>query len=134
MSRRVGRALAGLATVVALAGCGSANSAGSVETPAVLAGLCRAQAADDPAQVEAHFAGAHRQLHQLASEVEQRDRATAAALLRAKQAVEARLAQPPGARSATSQELPQLASAVRDALRAVDRPAPPCEQDDGPGG
>lgn len=123
------RAAVVVLAALALPACGSASPAGSLETPDVLAGLCRAQAAAEPARAEEHFAGVHGPLHQLASDVERRDRAVAGDLLRAKRGVEAALEGPSPTAAALSRELSPLIDAVRDALRTLGRPAAACGAD-----
>jgi ABC-type transporter Mla subunit MlaD len=124
---------AGVVAAMALAGCGPIDSPGPADSAGSLGELCRARAAA-PAEVEAHVAEVHQQLHRLAGELEQRDRAAAADLLRAKQAVESTLAQPPEAREAMDGKLRALIEAVRRGRRVLDRAAPDCDTLDVEGG
>lgn len=94
--------------------------------PTVLADLCAAQGSSgDPAAARTAFARAHGPLHDLAREVESRDRQAAAGLLEDKQRVEAALeqGQQPGA---LEQPLTDLVSSTRRGLEVVGSPAPPC--------
>ena len=91
-------------------------------------GLCRArsQAAHDPAAAGITFYDrAHAQLHLLAPALAQRDRRLAAALLEAKQKVEADLAvRPP--RPELPADLTRLLGATRAGLARLSLPAPSC--------
>lgn len=94
---------------------------------ATMAALCAArdQAAADPAAARrTFFDGAHDELHAIAGEVEVVDRAAAARLLVAKQAVEAGFAAPSGPE--LSARLDQLARATQTALTVLGTSPPPC--------
>lgn len=122
--------LVAVAAALVLSGCGgdSGSSGASGDTdnpPPVVAELCRAQAR--PAEAEERFANVHGPLHDLADAVQQDDRPTAAALLEAKRAVEDTLAESGEDHARLADRLASLVDAVRDALAALDRPAPPCD-------
>lgn len=110
---------------LAVTGCGPEDPATSTDAPPVIAELCRARA--QPAEAEERFANVHGPLHELADEVQQEDRPAAAALLEAKRAVEDTLAEPEEDHDKLADRLASLLDAVRDALAALDRPAPPCD-------
>ncbi|HXF73861.1 MAG TPA: hypothetical protein VNO79_14785, partial [Actinomycetota bacterium] len=69
---------------------------------------------------------AHEELHVLAAAAERVDRGAAAALLLAKERVEADL-EPGGPLARLPGDAAALLRAARAALRAVGLPAPPCE-------
>ena len=105
---------------------GAEDTATTDEFSAAAEGLCRtADVADDPtAAREIFYDTVHQPLHQLADDTTAEDRAAAAALLEAKQRVEATL----------DTRDPTLAAAVDDlvdatsrALATLDRPEPDCE-------
>lgn len=94
--------------------------------PTVLADLCAAQeAAGDPAEARTAFARAHGPLHDLARDVQSRDRQAAARLLEHKQRVESALERDPAPGTLTT-PLADLVEATRRAQEAVGSPAPPC--------
>lgn len=125
--RLTGRRAVALAITFTLAvsGCGPEDAITSTDAPQVVAELCRAQA--QPAEAEERFANVHGPLHELADEVQQDDRPAAAALLEAKRAVEDTLAESEVDHDRLADRLTPLVDAVRDALAALDRPAPPCD-------
>lgn len=124
--RRVtGPPAAVLAITLAVSGCGPEDPTTSTDVPPVVAELCRAQA--EPAEAEERFANVHGSLHELADEVQHEDRPAAAALLEAKRAVEDTLAESEEDHDELADRLAPLVDAVRDALAALDRPAPPCD-------
>lgn len=127
--RQHGLVAVSVATAVTLAGCAadtadSAEGTAADDVPAVLAGMCRAQA--EPAQAREAFDNAHQRLHQLASQAEDVDRAVAGELLESKRAVEAALAESSDSSRSLEEPLEGLVDAVRDALRTTGQPAPRC--------
>ncbi len=132
MHRATGGSL--LLAVAILGGCAREPGSNSVATPApavasappLLADLCAAQeGAADPAAARTAFARAHGPLHDLAQEVQGRDRASAARLLEDKQQVETALERPAGP-GELAVPLAELVESARRALEAVGSPAPPC--------
>ncbi len=98
-----------------------------VRAPALLADLCAAEeAAGDPAAARTAFARAHGPLHDLAREVEGRDRRTAARLLEDKQRVESAFERGPEP-GVLAMPLTDLVESTRRGLEAVGSPAPPCQ-------
>lgn len=94
--------------------------------PGILADLCAAQnASEDPATSRAAFARAHGPLHDLARDVQSRDRQAAARLLEDKQRVESVLERTSG-QTELATSLADLIESTRHALEAVGSPAPPC--------
>lgn len=92
-------------------------------------GLCeaRAVASTEPDEATRFFRDeAHVDLHALAAQVGEEDRAAAAALLEAKQAVEADLDASEVNGQTLVQELDELLEATVAALRAIDIEAPTC--------
>lgn len=110
---------------LAVSACGPEDPTTSTDAPPVVAELCRAHA--QPAEAEERFANVHGSLHELADEVQQEDRPAAAALLEAKRTVEDTLAESEEDHDRLADRLAPLVDAVRDALAALDRPAPPCD-------
>jgi hypothetical protein len=101
-----------------------------VVTPAAAAdavlGLCRLAGSTDAAEAEAVFLDrSHGTLHVIASAAEARDRASAAALLEAKQVVEADLARDELPAS-FRRDVERLLDATRAALDAIGLDAPAC--------
>jgi hypothetical protein len=106
---------------------GSLGVVTAADARALVAALCRvaALAGTDPGEAGRTFRDrAHDELHVLAAAVEPVDRAAAAALLVAKERVEADLSTGAGGFAAHAAE---LVRATRGALRAVGLPAPGCE-------
>ena len=91
-------------------------------------GLCRTAAvADDLAAARSvFFDTVHQPLHQLADDTTAEDRGAAAALLEAKQRVEAAL---DTADPSLPAAVDELIDATGDALETLDRPGPDCETD-----
>lgn len=97
-----------------------------VSVSGVLGDLCAAQgASEDPSSARTAFARAHGPLHDLAQDVQSRDRQTAARLLEDKQRVESALDRTPGPGELAT-PLADLVESARDALEVVGSPAPPC--------
>ena len=129
------RALAVLALVILVptAGCARGGGASSTTTrPSpygpVYQWLCqtRAQAAQPVAARDTFLDLIHQPLHELAADAARTDRAAAARLLEAKQALERDLA---GDTSALRADLDRLLDATRRAAAAAGRPAPdPCKE------
>ena len=116
------------ATAAACSGGDEAASEASERPYATAArGLCDAVAeaagGDAAAARAAFFDGAHQPLHELAAETAERDRAVAARLLEAKQAVEAALDDTNGD---LERAFDQLVAATTDALGAIDAGSLPC--------
>lgn len=90
--------------------------------------LCAAIEAPDRTTAGEIFEGdVHQPLHDLAAEVQAVDREVTAALLEAKSAVETVVREDVDAPDALVRDrLEVLADRVRDALTALDRPAPTC--------
>ncbi len=104
----------------------SPRQSDEASAPVVLADLCAAQdASGDPAAVHMAFARVHGPLHDLARDVEGRDRQTAARLLEDKQQVESALDRSPE-RDRLAMQVADLVESTRRALQAVGSPAPPC--------
>lgn len=111
-----------LLVVSLLSGCSNAPPTDEAGSP-----LCAAAAADTATAARDAFGAAHDQLHRLARDLQEIDeRAAAARLLEAKQAVEA----------AVAEELPlqqlrprldDLLGATTEATRALDEPTPTCD-------
>jgi hypothetical protein len=125
-----------LALAVVAAACGDESDAppsasfGAVTPNAAseaVLGLCELRSATDVIRAEATFLDrSHATLHAIAAAAEARDRASAAALLEAKQRVEAALARedlPPHFR----RDVDSLIDATRAALDALDVEAPACD-------
>lgn len=129
-----GSLLLALVIASACAGAREANPGASPEpveasAPALLADLCAAQEASaDPTAARTAFARAHGPLHDLARDVQTRDRQRAARLLEDKQRVEAALEGSLGP-GELSGPLADLVESGRRALEAVGSPAPPCAPD-----
>ncbi len=111
-----------LSLLLAACGASSATAAGDGGPPALLYSLCAAEAlvADgDVAAADRRFLNdAHEPLHELADELTETDRAAAARLLQAKEAVEAGLADEPPPDDLRAR-FDALLTAARDGL-AVD--------------
>lgn len=117
-----------LALSLAQAACsaGTEDPATQDEFSMAAEGLCRtADVADDPtAARKVFYDTVHQPLHQLADDTAAEDRAAAAALLEAKQRVEAALdASDPSLAAAVD----DLVDATSRALATLDRPEPDCE-------
>ena len=131
MSR--GRPIVAVVLLVVAAGCagnGDEGSTASNDDPyaQLYQGLCqaRAQASQPEAAREIFFDRVHRPLHELATEAAGADRAAAAKLLEAKQAVERDLADDP---QLLPGDLDRLTEATRRAIPATGRPTPdPCQE------
>lgn len=112
--------------VVALlvAACGNA----SADDDTVLSALCDAITAEDVATAAEVFeSDAHPRLHELAAAVQAQDRGVAARLLEAKYAVETVVrGDELGPAPLVRERLEVLAERSREALQALDRPAPAC--------
>lgn len=112
--------------VVALlvAACGNA----SADDDTLLSALCEAIAAEDvTTAAEVFESDTHPRLHELAEAVREEDRGVAARLLEAKYDVETVVrADELGPAPLVRERLEVLAERSRDALRALDRPAPAC--------
>jgi hypothetical protein len=118
--------LAGVALAVALAGCGDDGSSSPASRWArTVAGLCaaagQARAGDIGDARTTFFDQSHDDLHELADEAAGDDRAAAADLLEAKEAVEADLA---GSSASLADDLDTLVAATRAAIRATGDPVP----------
>jgi hypothetical protein len=119
-------ALASVVAAVALATACDGNGSDPSPWSATVAGLCaaadQARTGDTADARRTFFDQSHDALHRLADDVTQRDRAVAAALLEAKERVEAGL-------EAGSPTLPAdfeaLVAASRVAVRATGDPVPP---------
>lgn len=130
------RALVPIAFALVLAACGGSDEdppgvTGSVAAEAAneaVLGLCEmaAEHIDDLETADAVFLDrSHDTLHLVAAAVEAVDRPAAAALLTAKQQVEADLgADPPG--PGLADDLEELLSATREALARIGLSAPDC--------
>lgn len=127
------RRLAGLVAVLAClslaAGCASADGVAAEGDPAsTVAALCAtAEATDDPGTAEQVFySRAHRPLHDIARDLEDRDRRAAARLLVAKNALESAFAEdaPP---ELVAERADALVTATREGLAAIDLDTPPCD-------
>jgi hypothetical protein len=123
-----GDAIIAVVLLLAAAGCGGNGDAGSASTGdgpygGLYQGLCRARAeASQPDTARATFFDrVHQPLHELAAEAAGHDRAAAARLLEAKQAVEGGFAGDPGLLGA---ELDRLVEATREAIAASGRRTP----------
>jgi hypothetical protein len=129
-----------IGTAILAAACGSGPGAGSpspVPSGALgpvtqgaadeaIRGLCEVAVAPDRNSADAAFADrSHQTLHVIAAATEVVDRAAAAGLLRAKQLVEADLAEPelPGGFAA---DVESLIEAAREALAKIGLDAPAC--------
>ena len=130
MSR--GRSVVAVVLLVVAAGCGTGDerSTASNDDPyaQLYQGLCqaRAQASQPEAAREIFFDRVHQPLHELATEAAGADRAAAAKLHEAKQAVERDLAHDP---ESLRGDLDRLAEATRRAIPATGRPTPdPCQE------
>ncbi len=131
MSR--GRSIVAVVLLVVAAGCagnGDGGSTASNDDPyaELYQNLCqaRAQARQPEAAREIFFDRVHQPLHELATETAGADRAAAAKLLEAKQAVERDLAHDP---EALRGDLDRLAEATRRAIPATGRATPdPCQE------
>ena len=128
MSPRLARLA--LAAVLVGAACGDDDEPAAPPAPsdATVAALCDAvRAARDGDLDEAEdivLGRAHDRLHELAAEVSDLDRTVAAALLEAKQRVEADLTNPS---DELQRHLEDLVAATADAVAAAGRPRPdPC--------
>ncbi|HEX6310628.1 MAG TPA: hypothetical protein VF152_03300 [Acidimicrobiia bacterium] len=123
---------AGIVAGLALSACGddgdNGSSSGASASPwsGTVAGLCtaaeEARAGDADAAETTFFDEAHDDLHELADETAAADRAAAADLLRAKEAVESDFASPS---PALATDLDTLVTATRDAVGAIGAPVPP---------
>lgn len=123
-----GDAIIAVVLLVAVAGCGGNGDAGSATTGddpygGLYQGLCRARAeASQPDSARATFFDrVHQPLHELAADTAGADRAAAARLLEAKQAVEGGFAGDPGV---LRSELDRLVEATRGAIAATGRRTP----------
>lgn len=140
VSTTAGLILAGSVVLSAAAlACGPPGRGGDDEAPVaaaptdayatVLPGLCRSSAAaesGDVAGAERVFADTvHGPLHDIAQEAEASDRAMAARLLEAKQAVEHHLERPQADPAALGSDLARLSGATRAALALTGHPAAP---------
>ena len=131
MSR--GRFVVAAVFMVVAAGCSGTGDGGSTTSSddrhvRLYQGLCqaRAQARQPEAAREIFFDRVHQPLHQLAAEAADADRAVAAKLLEAKQAVERDLAEDP---QLLPGDLEALAEATRRAIAATGGPTPqPCQE------
>ena len=105
-------------------GCSSGEPAnrddGDHGAGALCAALALAASGDDVGARAAFMDGAHDELHELASTVEERDRAAAAALLESKQRVEAAIVEGTG----LAAPLEDLIQRTGDAVERLDRPRP----------
>ncbi|MFP5319172.1 MAG: hypothetical protein ACLGI2_12890 [Acidimicrobiia bacterium] len=109
---------------------GDGGSTASSDDPCVrlYQGLCqaRAEASQPEAAREIFFDRVHQPLHQLAAEAAGADRAAAAKLLEAKQAVERDFADDP---ELLPGDLDRLTEATRRAIPTTGRPTPdPCQE------
>lgn len=109
---------------VTLTACGG----GAAEEGGLLPSLCAAIDAPDGATASRIFQeDVHQPLHEVADEIAGVDRSITTALLEAKYDVETVVRSDSGAPDAlVHQRLATLTEHVRDALEALDRPAPPC--------
>lgn len=127
---RASGAAALLALTLAAGACGGAGGKGAGRYDAVIEALCEAEAAGeagDATAAEAAFEDrAHDGLHALAAEVQERDRAAAARLLEAKQAVESAL-RGGGPAPDLGALLGDLEEAARAALGALEMEVVGCE-------
>lgn len=119
----------GLAVLIAAAACGSDSQAPSGTSPytTLYQGLCQThvEATHPDAARRTFFDRVHQSLHELAAEAAASDRAAAARLLEAKEAVERDLAGEP---SVLRADLDRLLEATRLAIRAIGEPTPePCK-------
>ncbi len=111
------------------AGCSSQGASDTTSDPfaAAASGLCEAtQRADDPGQARrVFFDTVHQPLHELADQAATVDRGAAAALLEAKQGVEAAFDDGTG----LARALDRLVGASDTALAVLDRPGLSCGGD-----
>ena len=126
------KAILGWVLILALGACGGDGVSASATTrgdlyAALYQGLCqtRVRAARAETARDTFFDRVHEPLHQLANDVARTDRAAAARLLEAKEAVERDLA---GDGSSLRADVDRLLEATRRAIVATGRPAPdPCK-------
>lgn len=117
--------------VVAVTACGNGNSTAVRSTGQALTdALCRARTdaalGEGDAANREYYDHAHQPLHELAAELQTRDRSAAAALLEAHQRVEDDLAMKPTPRD-LAVHFGALAEQARDAVASTARPEPePC--------
>lgn len=131
MSR--GRSVVAVVLLVVAAGCAGTGDEGSPTTnddryAQLYQGLCQAlaRASQPEAARETFFDRVHQPLHELATEAAGADRAAAAKLHEAKQAVERDLAHDP---ESLRRDLDRLAKATRRAIAATGRATPdPCQE------
>jgi len=118
--------VAGVVAGVLLTGCGRDESSPSgTRWARTVAGLCAAAEQARDGELESaettFFDQAHDALHELADEVAGDDRAAAAELLRAKEAVESDFA---SASTSSADDIDMLVTATRAAIRATGTQAP----------
>lgn len=127
------RSIVGAVLLVTAAGCAGTGDGGSAVSRddryvRLYQGLCQAlaQASQPDAAREIFFDRVHQPLHQLAADATDADRAVAAKLLEAKQAVERDLADAP---QLLPGDLDRLAEATRWAIAATGGTTPvPCQE------
>lgn len=122
-----------LCAAVVAVGCAPADDVRADDaTPLVLAAVCDAAAADDPAGAESAFGRAHDGLHSLARDLQDSDRrGLAGDLLEAKQQVEEGFATAP-VPDDLPDRLDRLAEATTDALAATAATRPTCPERNAP--
>ena len=119
------RALLPALVALTLVACTSTAAAPDSVVPA----LCDAIATDDVAEAtEVFWSRAHTPLHDLADDLQAEDRALTARILEAKYDVETVAPRDgePGPAPLVDERLEVLLTRVREAMHALDRPAPSC--------
>jgi hypothetical protein len=127
------RFILAVVVLVSAAACGGdgpppSADAGAGPYDALYGGLCqaRAQATQPGVARETFFDRVHQPLHELAADAAGGDRAAAARLLEAKEALERDFAADPGVVPA---DLDRLLEVTRQAIAGAGRPAPePCQE------
>lgn len=120
------------AVLVALTACGNGSGTGATRSPgqALTDAICRARSdaarGETAAANREYYDHAHQPLHELAAELQRKDRSAAATLLEAHQRVEDDLATEPPPRD-LADHLAALADQARDAVAATGGTRPePC--------
>lgn len=132
MIRRSAHSMIAMVVVVAGVTACSGGSDRSDGYQSAASGLCEATTRAEEGDIEGaearFYDTVHQSLHDLAAEVSEVDRVTAARLLEAKEAVESGFDNEPAGLGET---LRSLISAVDESLTAIGHDPPPCASDEG---